>query len=138
MRYHHRRRSAITPPSRWRASLAARTSHHPAISRRLARFRPVSGSDSGRVPRVCPQPRRMVSRIVEHLTGHDGDVGFGLRLIVESNGALHPYHPTGTERGLQDSGDESNCGVVRASLWLTDDQFAAQKLEWFLGAKDAD
>src|SRR5262249_58365724 len=57
--------------------------------------------------------RRMVREVVTLAAGDNKDVGFGLRVVIESNWVLRTDSPAGTEGATQDVGDHFDHRRVR-------------------------
>ena len=80
---------------------------------------------------------RVRHHVVAGPSGHDGDIRLRLGLLVQSDGQLGLDVPVGSERRAKRPGDQSNPGRVRPSLWLADDQLAAEQLQALVGCEGA-
>src|SRR5262249_16871428 len=79
----------------------------------------------------------MGRRIVAMRAGHDGNIGLWLRLIIEGDWHLNPHRPPISEAGARRILDEPHGGRVKCSLWLTDDEVAAEQLDVLPGLEDS-
>src|SRR5207244_6517433 len=81
---------------------------------------------------------RMSAPAVDPGARHDGDVGLGLRFVVQRDGSLRAHEPARTERRTQRVLDQTDGRVVRLALRLADDQLAAQQLDRLARLEHAD
>jgi hypothetical protein len=67
--------------------------------------------------------------VVARMAGHHREIGLGLGLVVERDRRLHTHEPAWWQHRAKRVVDPLDRGGVIRSLWLGDDQLAAEELD---------